>query len=395
MLSAILATQVIDTTTVGRSVMTAADAAAARAAIGLGTLATQNGTFSGTSSGTNTGDQTITLTGDVTGSGTGSFAATISANAVTFAKFVAAGSAGFVGATGAGDYSHRTPTQVTAALDAMVGDSGSGGTKGLVPAPAAGDAAASKYLKADGTWATVSGGGGNSFTTVQPAIGGTNGTAVVADSSSDTLTLDTGYGMTLSGNASTDTITLNAFGEEEPIASFMGTIWETTPGIIVTNTGSALVANRKYLIPWKCTRRRTITQVQVSVTSSAVGSSIRLGIRNRNATTGEPTTLVSDCGTVSSASTGHKTITGLSITLDPGWYYLEFVSDGAPAIRGVGSQTLQSTNMGIEATSTSTLTHISALYRAFTYAALPSDETGVSQTNHNTASSSLPLMMVR
>lgn len=44
---------------------------------GLGSLATQSGTFSGTSSGTNTGDQTITLTGDVTGSGTGSFAATL------------------------------------------------------------------------------------------------------------------------------------------------------------------------------------------------------------------------------------------------------------------------------------------------------------------------------
>lgn len=58
----------------------------ARTALGLGTLATQNGTFSGTSSGTNTGDQTITLTGDVGGSGTGSFAATIQANAVTTAK---------------------------------------------------------------------------------------------------------------------------------------------------------------------------------------------------------------------------------------------------------------------------------------------------------------------
>lgn len=50
---------------------------------GLGTLATQNGTFSGTSSGTNTGDQTITLTGDVTGSGVGSFAATLASTAVT------------------------------------------------------------------------------------------------------------------------------------------------------------------------------------------------------------------------------------------------------------------------------------------------------------------------
>ena len=41
----------------------------------------------------------------------------------------------------------------------LVGDTGSGGTKGAAPAPAAGDAAAGKFLKADGTWAAVSGGG--------------------------------------------------------------------------------------------------------------------------------------------------------------------------------------------------------------------------------------------
>jgi Protein of unknown function (DUF2793) len=57
---------------------------------GLGTLATQSGTFagthSGTSSGSNTGDQTITLTGDVTGSGAGSFSASIASSAVTNSK---------------------------------------------------------------------------------------------------------------------------------------------------------------------------------------------------------------------------------------------------------------------------------------------------------------------
>lgn len=41
----------------------------------------------------------------------------------------------------------------------MVGDSGSGGTKGAVPAPASGDAAAGKFLKADGTFAVPSGTG--------------------------------------------------------------------------------------------------------------------------------------------------------------------------------------------------------------------------------------------
>lgn len=39
----------------------------------------------------------------------------------------------------------------------LIGDTGSGGYPGNVPAPAAGDAAAGKFLKADGTWQVPSG----------------------------------------------------------------------------------------------------------------------------------------------------------------------------------------------------------------------------------------------
>lgn len=103
------------------------------------------------------------LTGDVTaGPGSGSQSATIANGAVTNAKMADMAQArikGRASGAGTGPPQDLTGTQATVILDVMVGANGSPGTKGLVPAPSAGDAAAGKFLKADATWAAPSGTG--------------------------------------------------------------------------------------------------------------------------------------------------------------------------------------------------------------------------------------------
>lgn len=99
--------------------------------------------------------------GDVTVSSSGTVW-TVDNGVISNAKLADVATATIKGRTtaGTGAPEDLTATQATALLNAMVGDSGSGGTKGLVPAPASGDAAAGKFLKADGTWAAPAGGGG-------------------------------------------------------------------------------------------------------------------------------------------------------------------------------------------------------------------------------------------
>ena len=79
---------------------------------------------------------------------------TIADGSVTNAKLADMATQTFKGRTtaGTGVPEDLTATQATAILNAFTGDSGSGGVKGLVPAPSSGDNAAEKFLKAGGTW---------------------------------------------------------------------------------------------------------------------------------------------------------------------------------------------------------------------------------------------------
>lgn len=108
-------------------------------------------------------------------------------------------------------WASRTPTQVTADLIAVVGDSGSGGTKGLVPAPSAGDAAANKYLKASGAWDTVVS-GQTLYDHVVAASGGTHTTlqaALTAASAGDTIFVRSGtYALAATTSSALNNITI-------------------------------------------------------------------------------------------------------------------------------------------------------------------------------------------
>lgn len=101
---------------------------------------------------------------------------TVDNGAISNAKLASVSTATFKGRTssGTGNVEDLTATQATALLNAFTGDSGAGGVKGLVPAPASGDAAASKFLKADGTWATVSAGSSGITTGTTTITSGTN-----------------------------------------------------------------------------------------------------------------------------------------------------------------------------------------------------------------------------
>lgn len=123
----------------------------------------------------------VAMSGDVGIANTG--ATTIQNNVVTNAKLAQMAAHTIKGNnTGStANASDLTGTQVTAELDNFVGDSGAGGTKGLVPAPAAGDAAAGKYLKADGTWTFQTAAIATPAVFVDQQTSGTNGGSSVAN----------------------------------------------------------------------------------------------------------------------------------------------------------------------------------------------------------------------
>lgn len=123
----------------------------------------------------------------------------------------------------------------TALLDNVVGDSGSGGTKGLAPAPAAGDAAAGKFLKADGTYAVPSGTGAPTDATyiTQTPNGGLSAEQALSALSTGLMRVATTTGVITSIN---DSAGLAANISDETGSGAL--VFATSPALTTPNIGT-------------------------------------------------------------------------------------------------------------------------------------------------------------
>lgn len=91
---------------------------------------------------------------------------------------------------------------------------------------------------------------------------------------------------------------------------------------IITEATSALTANRSYYMPFFVSKQTTFDRIAVRTGAGFVGTATtRLGIYNNDTTTGNPSTVNLDAGTVScTAATSLYQIT-ISKTLAAGWYW--------------------------------------------------------------------------
>ena len=139
--------------------------------------------------------------------------------------------------------------------------------------------------------------------------------------------------------------------------------------ISTSYTTFTLVANTLYAVPFLAERTTTYTTIALEVSTLASSKSVRLGIYTDGG--GVPNALILDAGTVSTTTTGAKTIS-ISQVLSANWYWLAAVSDGTPGLRAISQTAIP---MLGASSGTDTTIHVGWSV-SFTYAALPNPFTG-------------------
>ncbi len=89
----------------------------------------------------------------------------------------------------------------------------------------------------------------------------------------------------------------------------------------------APVANRLYAIPFLTYKSITISKIGIYINTLSAGSA-HLGIYNDSGIL--PSSLLSDCGTIDTGSTGWKEVTGLNLALSEKLYWLTILFSATP-----------------------------------------------------------------
>lgn len=224
----------------------------------------------------------------------------------------------------------------TASLVAFVGDSGAGGSIGAVPAPASGDAAAGKFLKADGTWTTPPGGGGGS-------PGGS--TTQVQFNDAGSFGGDAGF----TYDKTTDTATLGNLVLSNALPVLQGGTGATSASAARTNLGvvigtdvQAFDSDLSALAGLSSTGLIARTGSGTAAVRTLTGTSNRISITDGDGVAGNPT------ADIAATYVGQTSITTLGTIATGVWNGTDIaVADG-----GTGASTAAGavTNLGLDNT---------------------------------------------
>lgn len=159
--------------------------------------------------------------------------------------------------------------------------------------------------------------------------------------------------------------------------SWFRTGYYTSGDFTATTTSVSPTVDVLLARPFLCPVRQSFDRVGFNVTSGgSAGAVLRCGIYGNDA--GEPGTLISEFGTVSTVTSGSKEIT-ISLTLDPGVYWLAGVCQTTNCTAS-GAGTFFSPFASASTTTSLVTTQRAALSTSGVTGALPTTATWASAT---------------